>query len=225
MSRLFARHSLNCEATKNSTTKSAIFRKQVTKPHKKREQTFRLLPFDYDKNYLLLGSLNRLQILLQSYDQIVVLPHTGTAGNQVAANHVLLQVLPVSYTHLARAIEEAELLDIKPKLGDELFMRLLTHVQFAVLINGGEYTDECRNRRHFVGLRRALAYYVWARLVKTSVNHLTRFGFVQKRDEYSQATEYRERQTAYNDAFAIADGYMKECLAYIQAKPEIFRCV
>ena len=25
-----------------------------------------------------------------------------------------------------------------------------------------------------------------------------------------------------NDAFAIADGYMKECLAYIQAKPEIF---
>ena len=123
---------------------------------------------------------------------------------------------------IARAIEEAELLDIKPKLGDELFMRLLTHVQFAVLINGGEYTDECRNRRHFVGLRRALAYYVWARLVKTSVNHLTRFGFVQKRDEYSQATEYRERQTAYNDAFAIADGYMKECLAYIQAKPEIF---
>ena len=92
---------------------------------------------------------------------------------------------------IARAIEEAELLDIKPKLGDELFMRLLTHVQFAVLINGGEYTDECRNRRHFVGLRRALAYYVWARLVKTSVNHLTRFGFVQKRDEYSQATEYR----------------------------------
>ena len=102
---------------------------------------------------------------------------------------------------IARAIEEAELLDIKPKLGDELFMRLLTHVQFAVLLNGGEYTDECRNRRHFVGLRRALAYYVW---------------------EYSQATEYRERQTAYNDAFAIADGYMKECLAYIQAKPEIF---
>ena len=43
---------------------------------------------------------------------------------------------------IARAIEEAELLDIKPKLGDELFMRLLTHVQFAVLLNGGEYTDE-----------------------------------------------------------------------------------
>lgn len=123
---------------------------------------------------------------------------------------------------IERAIEEAELLDIKPKIGDELFMRLLTHVRFDLLLGGGEYVDRNRNTRHFVGLRRTLAYYVWARLVKSGVNHLTRFGFVQKQDEYSQATEYRERQTAYNDAFAVADGYMKECLAYIQAKPEIF---
>lgn len=123
---------------------------------------------------------------------------------------------------VARAIEEAELLDIKPKLGDRLFMRLFAHAQFALLLNGGEYVDKRGNLRHLVGLRRTLAYYVWARLVKTGANHLTRFGFVQKRDEYSQATEYRERQTAYNDAFAVADGYMKECLAYIQAKPEIF---
>lgn len=121
-----------------------------------------------------------------------------------------------------RAIEEAELLDIKPKLGDALFVRLLTHVQFAVLLDGGPYDDADGRRHHFAGLRRALAYYVWARLVKTGVNHLTRFGYVQKQDEYSQAAEHRERMTACNDAFAVADGYMKECLAYIQAKPEIF---
>ena len=98
---------------------------------------------------------------------------------------------------IARAIEEAELLDIKPKLGDELFMRLLTHVQFAVLLNGGEYTDECRNQRHFVGLRRTLAYYVWARLVKTSVNHLTRFGFVQKREGKRRRSETECRSTVW----------------------------
>lgn len=121
---------------------------------------------------------------------------------------------------IARAIEEAELLDIKPKLGDELFLHLTTQPSDE-LFDGGQYTDACGTVRHFVGLRRALAYYTWARLVKTSVNHLTRFGYVQKHDEYSQATEYRERQTAYNDAFAVADGYMKECLAYIQAS-EIF---
>lgn len=122
---------------------------------------------------------------------------------------------------IARSIEEAELLDIKPKLGDELFLRLATQPADE-LLDGGQYTDACGTVRHFAGLRRALAYYTWARLVKSSVNHLTRFGYVQKRDEYSQATEYRERQTACNDAFAVADGYMKECLAYIQAKPETF---
>lgn len=123
---------------------------------------------------------------------------------------------------IERAIEEAELLDIKPKIGDELFIRLLTHTPFATLLGGGEYVDPCGNKHSFVGLRRTLAYYTWARLVKTSVNHLTRFGFVRKRDEYSEQTDYRERQVAYNDAFAIADGYMKECLAYMQANPEIF---
>ena len=50
---------------------------------------------------------------------------------------------------IARAIEEAELLDIKPKLGDERSMRLLTHVQFAVLLNGGEYTDEVQEPAAF----------------------------------------------------------------------------
>jgi len=123
---------------------------------------------------------------------------------------------------IERAIEEAELLDIKPKLGDELFLRLLTHVEYSVLLNGGHYKDQCGKPRVFAGLKRALAYYVWARCVKTGTSHLTRFGFVEKRDDYSAMTEYKQRQVAYNDAFATADGYIKECLAYIQAKPEIF---
>ena len=45
---------------------------------------------------------------------------------------------------IARAIEEAELLDIKPKLGDELFMRLLTHVQFRS--EERRVGKECRSR-------------------------------------------------------------------------------
>lgn len=121
-----------------------------------------------------------------------------------------------------RAIEEAELLDVRPKLGAELFGRLLEQNAPAELLDGGEYTDRCGTVRSFVGLRRALAYYVWARLVKTGVNHLTRFGFVQKRDEYSEPTAYNERQVAYNDAFAIADEYMRGCIEYIEANPETF---
>lgn len=128
---------------------------------------------------------------------------------------------------IERAIEEAEQLDVRPKIGDALFLRLTSGADpitdsVATLLNGGSYEDGCGYGHYFVGLRRALAYYVWARLVKTSINHLTRFGFVQKRDEYSDTVEYRERQAAYNDAFAIADGYMRGCLDYLQANPKAF---
>lgn len=120
-----------------------------------------------------------------------------------------------------RAIEEAEQLDIKPKIGDALFMRMIgTPVER--LIAGGEYTDISGNARHFTGLRQALAYYTWARLVKTGANRLTRFGYVQKRDEHSHASELRERQASYNDAFAVADGYMNDCLTFLMSAPGDF---
>lgn len=121
-----------------------------------------------------------------------------------------------------RAIEEAELLDIKPRLGDELFLHLLTHTDYSVLLNGGEYRDESGGRHVFAGLKRTLAYYVWARCVKTGTGHLTRFGYVEKQEEHSVPVEYKQQQVAYKDAFATADGYMKECLDYMQANPGIF---
>ena len=124
---------------------------------------------------------------------------------------------------VVRAIEEAELLDIKPKIGDELFLRISEEPQaYDELLSGGQYEDCSGNERSFVGLKRTLAYYTWARLVKTAPNHLTRFGFVQKRDEHSAATEFRERQVAYNDAFAIADSYARQCIDYIQSDPGKF---
>lgn len=124
-------------------------------------------------------------------------------------------------TIVERAIEEAELLDLKPRLGDALFLQLTTRIEYSVLLNGGEYDDN-GGKHIFAGLKRALAYYVWARCVKTGVGHLTRFGYVEKHDEHSAAIEYKQRQVAYNDAFATADGYMKECLDYMMAKPDIY---
>lgn len=121
-----------------------------------------------------------------------------------------------------RIIEESELLDIKSQLGDALFLRLTTDADCMRLLEGGEYTNENGSVRVFAGLKRTVAYYVWARLVKSSVNHLTRFGYVVKNDDHSHQSEYKERQTAYNDAFAVADGYMKECFAYMQANPSVF---
>lgn len=120
-----------------------------------------------------------------------------------------------------RAIEEAELLDIKPALGDRLFNKLQDSVTFSRLMEGGEY-EACGEVHTFAGLKRALAYYAWARLVNSATHHLTRFGYVIKSDDYSRSADLRERQQAVGDATAIANQYMKECLRYIDAHPDIF---
>jgi hypothetical protein len=120
-----------------------------------------------------------------------------------------------------RAIEEAELLDIKPALGDKLFNRLQNSVTFSRLMEGGEY-EACGETRTFAGLKRTLAYYTWARLINSATHHLTRFGYVLKDGEYSRTADLKERQQAVGDATAVANAYMHECLDYIKANPDIF---
>lgn len=117
-----------------------------------------------------------------------------------------------------RYIEESELQDIKPLVGDALFFDIVENrAKYALLLDGGIY--ESKGEKHgFVGLKTTLAYYVWARMVKCSVNHLTRYGYVAKNDDNSHSVDWKERQSAYNDAYAVADGYMKECLEYLKAQ-------
>lgn len=122
---------------------------------------------------------------------------------------------------IERAIEEAELLDIKPALGDKLFNKLQNSVTFSRLMEGGEY-EACGETRTFAGLKRTLAYYAWARLINSATHHLTRFGYVIKSDDYSRSADLRERQQAVGDATAIANAFMHECLRYIEANPDIF---
>lgn len=123
---------------------------------------------------------------------------------------------------ILRFIREAELNDIRPSLGDSLYLDLKKDpTKYRELLDGGTF-EGCGGLRSFVGLKTTLAYYTWARLAKSSLHHLTRFGFVVKNDDYSHQAEWKERQAAYNDAFAIADRYMKECLDYIDANPDLY---
>ena len=111
---------------------------------------------------------------------------------------------------------EAENLDIKPVLGDALFLDIKANPdKYELLLSGGEYTAKCGEKRLFVGLKSALAYYAYARLVKNGDGNVTRFGFVNKDYEYGNRPEYKEKQIAYNDAFDVASRYMKECVDYL----------
>lgn len=117
-----------------------------------------------------------------------------------------------------RCIEEAQNLDIIPAIGAEWWLRVINRNDDAVatlLWEGGIYKDTCGNAHIFAGLRKALLYYAYGRIVRSSGGVATRFDFVVKADQYSDSADLQAKVQAYNEAFANADTYKAQCLAYL----------
>lgn len=113
-------------------------------------------------------------------------------------------------------IRESENIDIKDALGDALFLDVKEHPdKYGTLLNGGEYDSKCGTKRTFIGLKAALAYYAYSRIVKNGDGNVSRFGFVNKESEYSSRSDIKEKVMAYNDTFSVADRYLKECVRYL----------
>lgn len=120
-------------------------------------------------------------------------------------------------------IRESENIDLKSNLGDALFLDVKEHPEnYCELLNGGSYTIEGEGRRSFAGLKTTLAYYTYARIVKNGDGNVTRFGFVNKDNEYSSRSDFKEKLIAYDDAFSVADRYMKECVRYLNDNKKDF---
>jgi hypothetical protein len=116
-------------------------------------------------------------------------------------------------------IRESESIDIKSALGDELYLDVKEHSEkYELLLDGGTYEDNRGEKKMFMGIKTALAYYTYARIVKNGDGNVTRYGFVQKEDEYSSRPDIKEKVMAYNDAFSIADRYLKECVLFLNEK-------
>lgn len=117
-----------------------------------------------------------------------------------------------------RCIEEAQNLDIIPAIGADWWLRVLDKDNDAVamlLWNGGLYEDTNGCKRLFAGLKKALLYYSYARLVRSQGGTSTRFDFVVKADQYSDSADLKAKVQAYNEAFQTADGYKAQCLLFI----------
>ena len=113
-------------------------------------------------------------------------------------------------------IRESENIDIKDALGDALFLDVKAYPdKYEMLLNGGEYNSECGTKRTFIGLKAALAYYTYSRIVKNGDGNVTRYGYVNKDSEYSFRLDIKEKVMAYNDTFSVADRYLKECVRYL----------
>lgn len=121
----------------------------------------------------------------------------------------------VDETLINQSINDAELLDLKPLLGELLYNDLTTNildVKYQELMNGKSYTYN-GSTYIFKGIESVLANFAYARYIVFSSYVDTPFGLVTKNSQDSQAvSESNKRamsksaeQTAYSYFNAIRD--------------------
>lgn len=117
-------------------------------------------------------------------------------------------------------IAEAQRVEIKPRLGDALYLKLMEEnltEPYITLLNGGRWESDCRGPQLLTGIKTALAYYALARIVRDGTIQASTYGAVIKDDQYSFEAERAERQRQYRELFSQADNYLAEAIRYITA--------
>lgn len=127
-------------------------------------------------------------------------------------------------------IEEVEQRIVKPRISDELYIDLLLWIdaedktsfpeEYEMLMNGGIY-ETYSGKKIFKGLKMAVNYYVYAKILKNNDLNITRFGVVSKEEEYSSRVELSNRLAAEKDVLQVADGYISECIDYLNVTKNI----
>lgn len=148
--------------------------------------------------------------------ELLTTPERVKSNTRPISGHIL-------DTKIAIYIDESEQIDIKPRLGDALFLDVKRYPEkYETLLNGGEYKDNRGTEKSFKGLIAALNYFTYARLVKNNDLNVSSFANVYKETDYSSRVEHKEKVAAYNDAFTVADMYLQDCLRYLNDNVDKF---
>ena len=135
-------------------------------------------------------------------------------------------------THLERDIVESYISEcedvyIVPSIGTTLFYKLAEYdaetpdTYLDTLLDGGVFSyDGCgcysQSERMCYGIRKALAYFVYGKMMLDDGLTVTRSGNIQHLDEYGQRMEQRVKVNRYNDVLASAQLYLNSVLEYIK---------
>lgn len=120
-------------------------------------------------------------------------------------------------------IDESEQMEIIPAIGADLYLNILEdETKHEVLLNGGNYTGADGKKRIFKGLKTALAYYVYAKMVKNDGRILGESGFLSHNDEHASRIEEKQKYVSYNDALNVARRYLSDVLEYLKSTQEGF---
>lgn len=114
-------------------------------------------------------------------------------------------------------IEDAELLDLKPLLGDQLYFDLLANiaeVKYTNLLDPLEYTYNEKTYKH-QGLKKVLSIFTFARYIIHGSFTDTGFGTVQKKNQDSEPVSEAQKRNVYTKDRQTAVAYFNEVALYI----------
>lgn len=120
-------------------------------------------------------------------------------------------------------VREAEDVSVKPLIGIDTFTTLVEAISAAtlseelqILFEGGTYTPacDCAETKECAGLKRAVAYLAYARMIAANGGMVSRTGYYQHDDSYSSRVQDGERNNARREVQNMADYYLGTCADY-----------
>lgn len=118
-------------------------------------------------------------------------------------------------------IEEVEDVYIKKNIGNELYLKLKKDKEnddYKKLLNGGEYTNRNGETCSFLGLKKAISYYVYAQVIMSGDVESTKTGIRLKDSDFSSRISSKERSDYYSNALEVANNYLKDCILFCKEK-------
>jgi hypothetical protein len=93
-----------------------------------------------------------------------------------------------------------------------------------LFLDGGEWDtkerdedgNEFKKLRYCNGVRKAVAYFTYAKLLRADGTIISRAGWMRHRDEYSDHVQDITNNKQYNDIMGLAEGYLSDCLYYLK---------
>ena len=131
----------------------------------------------------------------------------------------------VDEREVTKYIEECEDMYIIPAIGLAMFKKLCGNIEIEmpehILLNGGEWMDEpcgCGDGvlKKCHGLRKALSYFVYARMIQNDGSIMTRTGLMQHNDEYASRSDDKNRVRKYDEVVHVAEAYLSSSLEYMR---------
>lgn len=122
-------------------------------------------------------------------------------------------------------IAEAQRYDIMPSVGLEtleLCLAVSPDAAHVVLRDGAVYTAPDGAKYECEGLKKALSYYAYKRLVLNNSANVTAFGVVSKLSDNSQPLANSDLRRIANEAEACGKAALTSCIDYMSRNSTLF---